>query len=213
MQDFQNHREQISALADGQLRGPEFAQALAWLAQDEEARLTWHSYHWLGDALRSGGALAMAEDARFLQALKPRLQVEAASMLHQHATDVIACYAGDTGVGAINDLKDKSANQPYFAWQGLAGALALAFVALAGWQYLGGSAVQPGAIELAQAPVQVPRSAAALSQASVNGELQPMIRDPQLDALLAAHRQFGASSALQGPSGFLRNATFGGSAP
>jgi len=35
-----------------------------------------------------------------------------------------------------------------------------------------------------------------------------MIRDPQLDALLAAHRQFGGTSALQMPAGFLRRATF-----
>jgi sigma-E factor negative regulatory protein RseA len=35
-----------------------------------------------------------------------------------------------------------------------------------------------------------------------------MIRDPQIDALLAAHRQFGGTSALQAPTGFLRNATF-----
>jgi hypothetical protein len=31
-----------------------------------------------------------------------------------------------------------------------------------------------------------------------------MLRDPQLDALLAAHRQFGGTSALQTPTGFLR---------
>ncbi|MHB8949586.1 MAG: sigma-E factor negative regulatory protein, partial [Rhodoferax sp.] len=42
---------------------------------------------------------------------------------------------------------------------------------------------------------------------------QRMIRDPQLDALLAAHKQFGGTSALQGPAGFLRNATFDGVAP
>lgn len=35
-----------------------------------------------------------------------------------------------------------------------------------------------------------------------------MIRDPHIDALLAAHRQFGGTSALQAPTGFLRNATF-----
>ena len=35
-----------------------------------------------------------------------------------------------------------------------------------------------------------------------------MIRDPQIDAFLAAHRQFGGTSALQTPTGFLRNATF-----
>jgi len=37
-----------------------------------------------------------------------------------------------------------------------------------------------------------------------------MLRDAQLDALLAAHRQLGGGSALQMSSGFLRNATFDG---
>jgi len=35
-----------------------------------------------------------------------------------------------------------------------------------------------------------------------------MLRDPRLDALLAAHRQHGGVTALQMPAGFLRNATF-----
>ena len=39
---------------------------------------------------------------------------------------------------------------------------------------------------------------------------QVMIRDPHLDALMAAHKQFGGTSALQMPAGFLRNATFEG---
>ena len=37
---------------------------------------------------------------------------------------------------------------------------------------------------------------------------QVMIRDPRLDELLAAHKQFGSTSTLQMPAGFLRNATF-----
>jgi sigma-E factor negative regulatory protein RseA len=37
-----------------------------------------------------------------------------------------------------------------------------------------------------------------------------MIRDPRLDELLAAHKQAGGATALQMPSGFLRNATFDG---
>jgi sigma-E factor negative regulatory protein RseA len=35
-----------------------------------------------------------------------------------------------------------------------------------------------------------------------------MVRDARLEELLAAHRQLGSNSALQLPSGFLRNATF-----
>jgi sigma-E factor negative regulatory protein RseA len=37
-----------------------------------------------------------------------------------------------------------------------------------------------------------------------------LIRDPRLDAFLAAHEQFGGTSALQMPAGFFRNATFEG---
>jgi sigma-E factor negative regulatory protein RseA len=39
---------------------------------------------------------------------------------------------------------------------------------------------------------------------------QVMLRDPQLDAMLAAHRQAGGAPALQMSAGFLRNATFEG---
>jgi len=35
-----------------------------------------------------------------------------------------------------------------------------------------------------------------------------MLRDPQLEELMAAHRQYGGVSALQMPAGFLRNATY-----
>jgi sigma-E factor negative regulatory protein RseA len=35
-----------------------------------------------------------------------------------------------------------------------------------------------------------------------------VLRDPQLEELMAAHRQYGSMSALQMPAGFLRNATY-----
>jgi sigma-E factor negative regulatory protein RseA len=35
-----------------------------------------------------------------------------------------------------------------------------------------------------------------------------MVRDSRIDQLLAEHQQFGGTSALQMPTGFLRNATF-----
>jgi sigma-E factor negative regulatory protein RseA len=37
---------------------------------------------------------------------------------------------------------------------------------------------------------------------------QRMIRNPELEALLAAHRQHGGVSVIQVSSGFLRNATY-----
>ena len=213
MQEVVKNRELVSALADGQLRGEEFARTVEWVGDAEDARLTWHAYHLVGDVLRSGVALNRANDADLLPALKRRLQAEATPLPIQNATGSIADSIGETVSRGLNDSEDGSANEAHFRWQRLAGVASLALVALAGWQYFGGFGAQPGALQLAQAPVQAIRSEAVLSQPAVDSEPRRMIRDPQLDALLAAHRQFGGTSALQGPSGFLRNATFEGTAP
>jgi sigma-E factor negative regulatory protein RseA len=42
----------------------------------------------------------------------------------------------------------------------------------------------------------------------VNTPQGAVIRDTQLEALMAEHRQHGGMSALQMPAGFLRNATY-----
>jgi sigma-E factor negative regulatory protein RseA len=73
-------------------------------------------------------------------------------------------------------------------------------VAALGWSWISGS---PGEAQLARV---APTPATDVPQAPV------MIRDARLDELLAAHRQSGGASALQMPSGFLRNATFEGPA-
>jgi sigma-E factor negative regulatory protein RseA len=53
-----------------------------------------------------------------------------------------------------------------------------------------------------------PSQVVPVALVTADGASALMIRDPQLDALLAAHRQMGGTTALQMPSGFLRNATF-----
>ena len=81
----------------------------------------------------------------------------------------------------------------------LAGAASFAAVAAIAWN--AGTALSPAAgPQLAQAipPAQV-------LVASPQGT---MVRDARLEELLVAHKQFGGTSALQMPSGFLRNATF-----
>ena len=45
-------REQLSALADGELQGEELAQALQFATQDE-GQSTWQIYHLVGDVLRA----------------------------------------------------------------------------------------------------------------------------------------------------------------
>jgi sigma-E factor negative regulatory protein RseA len=54
----------------------------------------------------------------------------------------------------------------------------------------------------------LPAGATAQTVTLASGEPQVMIRNPRLDALMAAHKQFGGASALQTPAPFLREATF-----
>jgi len=213
MQEAAKNRELISALADGQLRDEDFARTVEWVTQTEEARLTWRTYHLVGDVLRSGEPVVSARDADFLQSLKLRLQQETPQLRHMITTELIANDQGVTAANVQNGSKYWSANDSRFRWKMLAGLASLSTVAVIGWQIFSGWGDLSGAQQLAQVPVQVLQPEVGLTQPGVGAEPQRMIRDPQLDALLAAHKQFGGTSALQGPAGFLRNATFEGGAP
>ena len=65
--------ELASALADGELRGVEFAQALDALRANEEGQARWHTYHLVGDVLRSGAAAAVRPHDAASRALRAGL--------------------------------------------------------------------------------------------------------------------------------------------
>ncbi len=174
----------LSALVDGQLHGAEFAKTLEWLGRDEQARLTWHAYHVVGDVLRSGEANFSLHDATFLQRLRLGLQREAPPPGRSWAVSAIPAEEIAAASELASGSRNRVANDASGGWKWLAGFASLALVAVIGWQLVAGLAVQPEQPQLV------------------------MIRDPQLDALLAAHRQSGGVSALQMSAGFLRNATF-----
>ncbi|NJM44562.1 MAG: hypothetical protein HC858_12450 [Brachymonas sp.] len=104
-----------------------------------------------------------------------------------------------------------AANDSIFRWKMVAGFAALAAVGSVVWGLVG-QQVPSGGAQLAQQS-QPALSSAALPQgvitvqanASNSAESQVMIRDPRLDELLAAHKQFGGMSALQQPAGSLRS--------
>lgn len=212
MQEAVKNRELVSALADGRLCGEEFARTVESVVHSEDARLTWHTYHVVGDVLRSGETMVSGRDAAFVQRLKHSLQQELRHAPGISATDLIATDAVLTGDYGINRSEQSGANDTRFRWKLLAGVASLAAVSLIGWQASTGWGDQHGAPKLAQLPVQTGQPEVTLQQVVAGGEPQLMIRDPQLDALLVAHKQFGGTSALQMPAGFLRNATFEGAA-
>jgi sigma-E factor negative regulatory protein RseA len=201
MDDMMNGNERISALADGQLQGDAFARAVEAVCADGEARATWHAYHLVGDVLRSRELAGGAPAADFLAKLSARLAQE--EPLALAATPVV-------GIPLQRPTAREAANDGAFRWKLVAGLASMAAVAAVGWSVLGAGTSGPSSQpQLAAAPQQAPAGPEATVLArSPTGAV--MIRDPKLDELLAAHRQFGGASALQMPAGFLRNATFDG---
>ncbi len=209
------NRESICALADGQLTGDAFVQAVELIHSDADARRTWQSYHVVGDVLRSNDLARCSLGDGFVSRLQARLQQEEA-LVAPKSTSV---------VGRQPDLPTQAlpeaANDAVFRWKLVAGFATLVAVSSVVWNLLGsiGAGGNAGPVMALSSPgLQVttppPTSEQVTASAVGNGSTAPMvmIRDPQLDALLAAHKQFGSGSALQGATGFLRNATFEGNA-
>lgn len=196
-------REQLSALADGQLGEGEIADALAYAAQ-AEGQVTWQLYHLVGDVLRSTD-LARPCGPDFMVRLREELAKEAL---------VPAQIEPPPRIAAVAPAMEEAANASVFRWKMVAGFASLAAVAAIGWTSLA-SLQAPGAaggaqLALVPAPAQStsPAAGAVVAVADAEGGSQVMLRDPRLDELLAAHKQFGSTTALQMPAGFLRNATF-----
>jgi sigma-E factor negative regulatory protein RseA len=186
--DKMDNQELISALADGQLQGESFALGVQAAGADARGRETWCSYHLVGEVLRTGRASTGTPPDVFLAKLQRRLQQEHPGATPQPAPRTAVLPQRE----AANDWR----------WKLAAGFASVAAVAAVGWNLWGtaaGTGTQP---QLAA----VQPAAPSVMEASAT----PMIRDPRLDRLLAAHRELGGVTALGNTSGFLRNATFEG---
>ncbi|OOG38443.1 sigma-E factor negative regulatory protein [Polaromonas sp. A23] len=190
------HLELISALADGQLASDDFAQALAVCEADAQAMESWKTWHLIGDVLRSPGLTPHAADTAFVERLRVRLSQEPAFA----ATTEVLLPAGRLPLPA-SQAGNEAANDDFFPWKLIAGFASVVAVAAVAWN-VGASLLSPPAAP--QLAVVNP----AAQQVLVVSEQGTMVRDARMQELLAAHKQAGGASALQVPSGFLRNATF-----
>ena len=187
----------ISDLADGLLRGSAFADAMSLLDSSSQARAYWHGLHVVGDVLRgeaSSNASNTAKDMAFLDTFRANLAKESPLITVAQ-------------VNAVNDANVRAAvptaNDSFFNWKWVGGLSAAAAVVAFSWNLVSNTATSPGGAG-AQLAQSAPQAEPVVTQTSAGA----MLRNPQLDALIAAHNQAGGSSALQMPSGFLRSATF-----
>ena len=206
-QETMSDHDVVSALADGQLRGDDFVHAVDLLASSVEHRSTWHVYHAVGDVMRTGACQSIGKDSEFLQRLRvnlahERLPIENGEVLSFGLSEQLVQLPANA-VLASNDSS--------FRWKAWGSVFSVIAVSALAWQMFSGLETPRGLAQVT--PATVP------SQALVQNEPRElvavedqatMIRDPRLDALLAAHQQLGGTSAFQNPTGIVRSTTFTG---
>jgi sigma-E factor negative regulatory protein RseA len=190
--------ERLSALMDGEADASALQTCCDAWREDAAGRAAWHAYHLIGDVLRSEDlSSAPQRDAAFVAALRARLDAEPALL----APSVV-----------------RAAPQRASRWRafGAPAAVAAGFVAVGGAVLVLRSppAIEPATLTQAAAPLELRAIAptmqaplAAVAEAPTAPPSGQMIRDVRLQQYLAAHKQFGGSTALGVPSGFLRSAT------
>ena len=188
--------QQVSDLMDGRLRGADIDRAVATACAEPQTLAAWDTYHLIGDVLRDGAVAACVKQADLWARLRTELTESKADLRNSAIHTPLPI--GHATVAA-NDAR----------WRLLAGLASIAAVGAIAWGMAGRSAELTGSPQLSQvvAPVAATVSV-AIANPAVESAPQIMIRDAHLDALLAAHKQFGGTSALQMPAGFVRNATF-----
>ncbi|MBU1362018.1 MAG: sigma-E factor negative regulatory protein [Gammaproteobacteria bacterium] len=200
--------EQLSALADGQLRDDELAQMITRVGVDDELRLAWQRYHLIGDVLRAGAHAPCHQSSEFLTRFQSRLESE----------PVVPVLLPEPSL-RLRSLKQEASNEPQFRWKVVAGVASVAAAAAIGWNWMGVGPRSSMGPQIAQqdssqsllsvaSPMQQSAAPSPMRVIVGSGAPQIMLRDPRLDQLLEAHQQAGGASQM--PSGFLRNATFDG---
>lgn len=195
-------REIMSAMADGQLSDEDFAAALVLCKNEESLSAIWNTYHLIGEILRSPDVVVVASELTFIDRLNQRLKKEppifTAPSIQSAGSDLVMPLITTSATKIIN-YRGSASNDINFRWKVVASFASLTAVIAIAWSATG---LLDSALTSQLAQNARPQQVLVASPAG------PIVRDSRLEELLAAHRQFGALSALQAPSGFLRNATF-----
>jgi sigma-E factor negative regulatory protein RseA len=187
--DTASLQEQLSALHDGQLDAAQAAMLVNASLQDESVLLQWRSLSAISHVMNDPTALQVAARPASLAA---RAQVAPSTSTPSDGVFRWKMVAGIAGFAAIGSL----------IW-GLSGA-----AGSPGLQQGGSLASNSNnaPVTLVSAPTF---ATGKQPPPQIGDQEQVMIRNPRLDELLAAHKQFGGISALQQPAGSLRSVSLG----
>lgn len=199
-------REQISAMADGELVDRQLDAALATL-REKTAQDTWEIYHQIGDVLRSDD-MAVTLSGGFAARMTARLDAE---------PTIVAptTHVGADDARSSQQIKGNVRSTRQWRVPGMVAAAAMAAVAFIATPQLmvalqGGEDVvdKPMAI-LGEVTVPGKVASAGVQQTAV--EISPVsegvvLRDPRIDDYLFAHQRF--SPSVYSTAQYARSATF-----
>lgn len=188
--------EALSALFDGECPTDAVSAVTHAYRDDATLRGAWASYQCIGDALRNQAS--RSADPEFAAAVMARIAA-AAQTPQPLAQDAVPLAA------TVAKSKPDAANDAVFRWKMVAGVASMLAVAAVAWQVVVAPTPQAGPLMAGTPGVG---AAGVVPVQAVVTERGVVLRDPQLEELMAAHRQYGGMSALQAPAGFLRNATY-----
>lgn len=209
MDTKQINREQISALADGELVDADVSVALATLRRVEEQE-TWDLYHQIGDVLRSE-EMAFSLSDGFAAKMSARLDAEPAIIATPLKTDA----AEQPGVAIVaGSIASRKRLMRRFVMPGTAVAAAVAAVVFVTAPQQSAKTANIGATtQLAANPAPIAATKATLASSQNNpvpvsnlAQQGEVTRDPRIDDYLLAHQHFSPSmySSVQ----YARSAAF-----
>ncbi|HJV80539.1 sigma-E factor negative regulatory protein [Noviherbaspirillum sp.] len=188
-------REQISALADGELANQQLDMALAALRQ-AEGRADWEVYHQIGDVLRSVD-MAAPLSAGFSARMAMRLEAEPTIV----APGLIACNIDERPASL---LQPRSITKRWTVPSMVAAAAVAAVAFVTTPQLIVAIKGRPDGA--ADSAVVAGSSAVQGSVIAASAPEGVVLRDPRIDDYLLAHQRF--SPSVFSTAQYARSATF-----
>lgn len=205
----------LSALTDGESTGAEAARTCQRWHHDEQLRSDWHTYHLIGDVLRSDDlARHGSDDERFLQRLRERLAQEPAVLAPRRTEPADAAEPASAASSRIVPLPvRRSPMRRWGAPVGVAAGVVLVASAFmvsrpdlgtgtAGPQFA--KLQSPGDTGVVPTQLSTPAPAAPQGLAALPDQ---RARAAQFSPYFSAHQQFQNANAI-GPGSVYTRATF-----
>jgi sigma-E factor negative regulatory protein RseA len=199
----ESDRQILSDAVDGELDAVSLVRGCRVWRDHAQARATWHTYHLIGDVLRSEDLASLPEhDDAFLRTVRGRMAAQPLPWVPESAASPASGVAG-RGLPTAGRHR----------WLGPA-AVAAGFMAVASVVWVSRMTAQPagGAETLAStaAAATTPTTGlapvAGTADASRDLVADPqLIRDARLDSYFEAHRSAFGANALAVPAGALRS--------